>query len=127
VRFGMKTSVGGGMSFATIGITVLALVAHGRLPFAVALPALFFAGVGLGPAASTSLVACQSRAPWASRGMVTSVVYAIRSLGGSMLVAALGSASASAPSRFSTLTVVTALGAICALILAPNELEPRVD
>lgn len=127
VRFGMRASVGGGMSLATIGVTMLALVAHDRLPTSLALPALFISGLGLGPAASTSLVACQSRAPWTSRAMVTSVVYATRSLGGSLLVAALGSASTTAPSRFSTMALATSIGALLALAFAPNRLDPRVD
>jgi hypothetical protein len=127
VRFGMQASVGGGMSLATLGVTTLALTAHEFLPMSLVLPALFVAGLGLGPAASTSLVACQSRASWTSRAMITSVVYATRSLGGSLLVAALGSRSSAAPSRFSTMALTTAIGAVLALAMAPNKLEARVD
>ena len=48
---------------------------------------LAFLGFGLGPAASTCIIASQARVRWAERGAVTSAIYACRMLGGSVAIA----------------------------------------
>ncbi len=88
VRHGMRASVAGGFGIAVAGAIGLALVATLDLPVKWAYLALAVHGLGMGPAASTSLVASQNAAPWNQRGAVTSVIYAARMLGGALAVAA---------------------------------------
>ena len=78
VRRGMRTSVAGGFAIAALGALALAVVAAEDLGVGWAYAALAVLGIGIGPAASTSLVATQSAAPWHQRGVVTSAVYAAR-------------------------------------------------
>jgi hypothetical protein len=92
LRWGMRASVGGGFAIAAVGAAALALVAVGGLAVTYAYAALALLGLGLGPAASTSMIAPQSHVAWQYRGMMTSSIYAARMLGGSVAVAALGSA-----------------------------------
>lgn len=137
VARGMRASVGGGFAIALVGASALAVAvargASGVWPMA----ALAVLGLGLGPAASTSLVGPQSCVPWAHRGAVTSVVYAARSLGGSLVVTVLGAVGGAAHEaavvRF-TLVAALALGAVVlaaataprALRVDAEELEPSV-
>jgi hypothetical protein len=142
VRWGLRASAGGGFTLASLGLVGLSLlslspvtagsVSHGA--FVSVYPALFVIGVGLGPAVSTCLVGPQSRAPFAARGMLTSSLYATRSLGGALAVAALGathaaSAGASAGGftpRVLTLTLGTATVAALVLLVArsaPEDLD----
>jgi MFS family permease len=100
VRRGMRASVAGGFAIAAAGALALALAAHRGAPAPFVFAALALLGFGLGPAASTALVAPQSHVPWRYRGMITSAVYASRMLGGSLCVAALGSTAAGASWRF---------------------------
>jgi MFS family permease len=96
VRWGMRVSVGGGFAIAALGAGALAYATGRALPAAFVFASLGLLGVGLGPAASTSLVAPQSHVGWQYRGMITSTIYASRMLGGSLAVAALGSAGGEA-------------------------------
>ncbi|MFT3774707.1 MAG: MFS transporter [Minicystis sp.] len=100
VRWGMRTSVGGGFAIAAAGALALTWTAVASLPVPFVFASLALLGFGLGPAASTSLVAPQSHVEWRYRGMMTSAVYATRMLGGSLAVAALGSMPAAASWRF---------------------------
>ena len=81
-------------------------------------------GLGLGPAASTSLVAPQSSVAWPYRGAVTSAVYATRMLGGSLAVVALGAAGAwtadPAVARFTGVALLALAGVVGAVLLAPG-------
>jgi MFS family permease len=124
VRHGMRASVGGGFAIALAGAAALAFVVAFRLPAAWALAAMGLLGLGVGPAASTSLVASQSSVPWRHRGAVTSAVYAARMLGGSLAVTAIGAAGAwtrdAAVARFAGVAIL-ALGAT----LSSLELAPR--
>lgn len=98
VRWGLRASAGGGFALASLGLVALSLLAMAgdRAPgaFFAVYPALFLIGVGLGPAVSTCLVGPQSRAPFEARGMLTSSIYATRSLGGALAVGALGALGA---------------------------------
>lgn len=97
VRFGMRSSVGGGFIIAALGASALYLTTHALLPTSLVMLSLGLLGLGLGPAASTSMVASQSSVPWTSRGSVTSVIYAARAFGGSMGVAAIGAVAPQSP------------------------------
>jgi hypothetical protein len=90
-----------------------------------ALASLGLLGLGLGPAASTSLVAPQSIVGWRHRGAVTSAVYASRMLGGSLAVAALGALSGGA--RFLAIALLTVLGWLGALARAPRARDSRSE
>jgi MFS family permease len=127
VRHGMRASVAGGFAVALLGAVGLALVVTLQLPIAAAYAALSVLGLGVGPAASTALIAPQSQVAWHQRGMITSVVYGARMLGGAVFVAALGSIHASADGvpavRFESIAVL-ALGALVMLLVtAPSRLE----
>ncbi len=132
VARGMRASVGGGFTIALLGAAGLALAAAVHAPTAWALGCLALLGLGLGPAASTSLVGPQSCVPWAQRGAVTSAVYALRALGGSVVVATLGAAGGgdhdAALVRFTSLGVLALAGVLAAAWMAPRmlrlDLEP---
>ncbi|MGH7293956.1 MAG: MFS transporter, partial [Polyangiaceae bacterium] len=84
-------------------------------------------GLGIGPAASTSLLGPQSAVRWAQRGGVTSAVYAVRMFGGSLVVAVLGALTGTprevAVDRFAWLIVLAAGGLAAAALLAPRVLR----
>jgi hypothetical protein len=89
--------------------------------------ALAVIGLGIGPAASTSLLGPQTAVSWAQRGGVTSVVYAVRMFGGSLVVALLGgiggAPASAAIGRFTWVVVLAACGAVSAALLAPRVLR----
>jgi MFS family permease len=127
VRHGMRASVAGGFAVALLGAIGLALVVTLQLPIAAAYAALGVLGLGVGPAASTALIAPQSQVAWDQRGMITSAVYAARMLGGALFVAALGSIHASAdgvPSaRFESIAALALAALVLLSVLAPSRLE----
>ncbi|MGZ3421151.1 MAG: MFS transporter [Polyangiales bacterium] len=123
VRHGMRASVVGGFAVAAIGAILLA-VAHALSSATFAAGALAILGLGLGPAASTSLVAPQNHVPWRQRGAITSAVYATRALGGSFAVAIVGMM----PERaLDSVAVIALLGLGALFTLAPAGLVRRVD
>jgi hypothetical protein len=89
--------------------------------------ALAVMGLGIGPAASTSLLGPQTAVSWEKRGGVTSAVYAVRMFGGSMVVALLGelggSSRGASVGRFAAVAVLAAGGAVTAAMLAPRVLR----
>jgi predicted MFS family arabinose efflux permease len=127
VARGMRASVGGGFVIALVGAAGLAVAVACGLPTAFALASLAMLGLGLGPAASTSLVGPQSCVAWKHRGAVTSAVYAARMFGGSLAVTALGSVAgtphASAVGRFGAVGLLALGGLFAALRLAPAVLR----
>jgi predicted MFS family arabinose efflux permease len=127
VARGMRTSVGGGFTIALVGAAGLALVVAWGASTTLAMSCLALLGLGLGPAASTSLVGPQSCVPWAQRGAVTSAVYALRALGGSVVVAMLGAAGGgehdAALMRFTALAVLAVAGSAAAASMAPRVLR----
>ena len=127
VRRGMRASVAGGFAVAFAGAVALAVAVKLELALPAAYAALGVMGLGLGPAASSGLIALQSQVAWDQRGMITSAVYAVRMLGGAVVVAALGSVHAAAngsPERRFEWIVVLALAALVMLfVLAPRSLE----
>ncbi len=131
VRWGMRVSVAGGFGIATLGAAALCFAALRGLPVPWSFAALGLLGLGLGPAASTSLVAPQSHVEWRYRGMMTSTIYACRMLGGSLAVAALGgqgspAAGETAPAgRFVGILVIAAAATLLGL-RAPSRV-PEAD
>ncbi|HEY2515639.1 MAG TPA: MFS transporter [Polyangiaceae bacterium] len=119
VRHGMRASVAGGFAIASVGAVGLALVTGEVIPVRWLYPALALTGIGLGPAASTALVAVQSAAPWHQRGSVTSLNYAARMLGGSVAVAALGAPGFGA-ARFTALAAIALLAWATSARMAPK-------
>jgi hypothetical protein len=113
VRGGMRASAGAGFVLAASGAGLLALAAARGWGVGATFASLAVLGLGLGPAASTSLLGPQSRAPWHYRGIITSSLYATRLLGGSLAVAAMSLARGHFSTQFAmaaALTVVAALG-----------------
>lgn len=127
VRHGMRASVAGGFAVALLGALGLAVVVAFQLPVAAAYATLALMGLGLGPAASTALIAPQSQVGWEQRGMITSAVYAARMFGGALVVAALGSVHASADgspkARFVGIAGLALVALVLMLFLAPGQLE----
>ncbi|RYZ36648.1 MAG: MFS transporter, partial [Myxococcaceae bacterium] len=82
--------------------------------------ALALVGMGVGPAASSSLLGPQSRAPWQYRGIVTSTLYSMRLLGGSLAVAALSLARGHFATQFAIAAGLTALAALGMALAAPG-------
>ncbi|GHG70246.1 MFS transporter [Comamonas sp. JC664] len=123
VRGGMRLSAGVGFAVAAVGAAWLALAAARGWGVPAALAGLAVLGLGLGPAASTSLLGPQSRAPWHHRGIVTSTVYATRLLGGSLMVAALALASGHFALQFAIAAGLTAIAALVLALAAPGRAE----
>jgi MFS family permease len=125
VRHGMHASVGGGFAIATVGFTAVAILVAIGAPVSWSMPPLFVTGMGLGPALSTSMVGPQARAAWSERGMLTSIIYAMRTLGGAVLVWALG-ANLSGGSRFAAMAAVCAIGTVVGM-RAPRDRSSELD
>jgi MFS family permease len=126
VRWGMRASVGGGFAIAGAGAAALSAAAIFGLGPAWAFAALALLGLGLGPAASTSLVAPQSHVAWRYRGMITSVIYASRMLGGSIAVSALGAGGAGGVSpagRFTGILAMAVVALATSVVLAPTRVD----
>ncbi|MCP3098080.1 MFS transporter [Myxococcus sp. K15C18031901] len=121
VRGGMRLSAGVGFAVAATGAALLALTAALELGMFAALVSLAVLGMGLGPAASTSLIGPQSRAPWHHRGIVTSSLYATRLLGGSLTVAALALARGHFAAQFALAGSLAALVSLGLFLLAPGK------
>lgn len=123
VRFGMRASTGGGYAIAALGALGLALAARADSGLVGPFAATFVLGFGLGPAASTSLVAPQNAAPWQHRGAVTSSIYAARTLGGAIAVAVLGARSIDV--AFVGVAVIALAALLVSLVLAPGRPPER--
>jgi hypothetical protein len=117
---GLRTSAGGGFAIALIGASLLAFgVAQGwGIPATFASLALL--GLGLGPAASTSLIGPQMRAPWHYRGMVTSAIYSTRMLGGSFTIALVDLVHGGFSLRFALIALVAGVAALALGGFAPG-------
>lgn len=121
VARGMRWSAGGGYFLAFIASIGLVLGARANSTAGV-LVALTGVGLGLGPAASTSLVAPQNHVEPSQRGTVTSACYASRMLGGSVMIALLGALApegAAVSLAFPSLIALTGAATLVALLLSP--------
>ncbi len=119
VRSGMRASVAGGFGLASIGAVLLAVSAHAGSAIAVA-ASLAVLGAGLGPAASTSLVAPQNRVPFRQRAGITSAIFASRALGGSIAVAVVSALSFGDAAAFYAISAIVIAGFATASILTPS-------
>jgi MFS family permease len=128
---GMRASVAGAFGLAVTGALALLLAVSGRAPASVAMGALAILGLGIGPAASISLLGPQTAVAWDRRGSVTSIVYAVRMLGGSLAVGALGEGGGAAHdasvSRFAAVAALALVGLGSALAIAPRALRVAAD
>lgn len=124
---GMRATVAGAFTIVLLASLALTWAAFSGGAGGMTMATLAVVGLGLGPAASTSLLGPQSAVSWAQRGGVTSAVYAVRMLGGSLAVAVLGNLGGApreaAVARFAAVVVFAALGAASATLLAPRVLR----
>jgi predicted MFS family arabinose efflux permease len=127
VARGMRASVTGAFALALAGALLLALSVSGRAPESLSMGALALLGLGIGPAASISLLGPQTAVRWDRRGSVTSAVYAVRTLGGSLAVGALGEAGGAghdaSVGRFAAVAVLAFAALASALATAPRALR----
>ncbi len=127
MRGGLRASVGGGFTIALLGASLLAFgVAHGW-GIAATFLSLGLLGLGLGPAASTSLLGPQTRAPWHHRGMVTSAVYASRMLGGSFTIAVVDLVRGEFSLRFALVAAIAGVAALLLSSLSPGRVVTEAD
>ncbi len=123
---GMRATVAGSFAIVLVAAVVLTMAASAGGDGLWAMAALAVMGLGIGPAASTSLLGPQTAVSWARRGGVTSVVYAVRMLGGSMVVALLEgtrrSSREASVGRFAAVALLAAGGMVTAAMLAPRVL-----
>jgi hypothetical protein len=103
-----------------VGAGLLTLSAVFGWGSAMAFVSLGVLGMGLGPAASTSLIGPQTRASWHHRGIVTSAIYATRLLGGSLGVAALALAHGHFALQFALIAGFTAVAATVIGLAGPG-------
>jgi len=126
--FGVKLLLRGGLR-ASAGLGFL-LAGTGAALFDVALiygagdgwlyASLGLMGLGLGPAASTCILAPQARVRWEQRGAITSAVYACRMLGGSLAIALVNLLGGSEPRQVLMVVGIAVAGAIALERLAPG-------
>ncbi|MEZ4309796.1 MAG: MFS transporter [Polyangiaceae bacterium] len=118
---GMRWSSGGGYFLACLAAIAMMLAARVGATVPV-LIALFVLGLGLGPAASTALVAPQNHVEPHLRGIVTSSCYASRMLGGSVTIAlagALAPQGGAVSFTFGGLIVLSGVGFLAMIVLSP--------
>ncbi|HEX5752536.1 MAG TPA: MFS transporter [Archangium sp.] len=120
LRGGLRASAGGGFALCLTGACLLALAVSRDWGTPAAFVSLGLMGLGLGPAASTSLLGPQTRAPWHHRGMVTSALYATRMLGGSFTLAALELVPPGFSVRFAVLASLAGTAALGLALFAPG-------
>jgi Major Facilitator Superfamily len=121
IRGGMRASVGGGFAIAAVGAVLLAAVVRMHEPIGWAFGALTVLGIGMGPAASTSIIGPQSVVPWRARSVVTSAVYSTRMLGGAVAIALLHLWHGAAGVQVMLIAPIAILGGFLLLALAPAE------
>ena len=124
---GMRATVAGSFAIVLCGAVALTMAASVGGAGTPAMAALALVGLGIGPAASTSLLGPQTSVSWAHRGGVTSAVYAVRMLGGSLVVALLGELGGAtreaSVARFAAVAVLAAGGVVTAARMAPRVLR----
>lgn len=121
MRGGMRASVGGGFAVAAAGALFLAAVVRAHEPIGWAFAALAVLGIGLGPAASTSIIGPQSVVPWRTRSVVTSAVYSTRMLGGALAIGLLHLWHGTAGVQVALIAPIALFGAVLLVPLSPAE------
>jgi len=120
LRGGLRASAGLGFLVAGTGAALFGLArVHGAADGWLYL-SLALLGLGLGPAASTCIIAPQARVGWEQRGAITSAVYACRMLGGSLAIAVVNLLAASEPHQLLLVVGIALLGALALERLAPG-------
>lgn len=100
IRYGYRLTASMGMFLAAVGMAMVVLFnAQTGLPFIVA--AMVLLGTGLGFASSAYILAVSSAVPWNLRGVATATTQFVRTIGGTVGVAVMGSIlNAQMASRF---------------------------
>ena len=100
IRYGYRFTSVLGMAFASIGTGMITLFTVGTaLPFIVA--AMFIIGTGLGLASTAFILSVQNAVPWKQRGVATASTQFVRTIGGTIGVALMGTIlNAQMASRF---------------------------
>ena len=120
LRGGLRASAGLGFLLASMGAALFGVALTQHLADAWLYASLGLLGIGLGPAASTCIIAPQARVRWEQRGAITSAVYACRMLGGSLAIAVVNLLAGSEPRQVLLLVGIAAAGALATERLAPG-------
>ena len=120
LRGGLRASAGLGFLIAGAGAALFGLALWHGAGDGWLYASLGLLGIGLGPAASTSIIAPQARVPWEQRGAITSAVYACRMLGGSVAIALVNLMAGSEPRQVLLVVTIAAAGALAIERLAPG-------
>lgn len=120
LRGGLRASAGLGFGLAGAGAALLGLALWHGAADGWLYVSLGLLGIGLGPAASTCIIAPQARVRWEQRGAITSAVYACRMLGGSLAIALVNLVGGSEPRQVLLIVAVAATGALAIERLAPG-------
>ena len=120
IRGGLRASAGLGFLIAGIGAALFGLALSQHTASGWLYASLGLLGMGLGPAASTCIIAPQARVRWEQRGTVTSAVYAFRMLGGSLAIALVNLVAGSEPRQVLLVVALAVAGALGIERLAPG-------
>jgi hypothetical protein len=120
LRGGLRASAGLGFLLAGTGAALFGLALWHGAPDGWLYASLGVLGVGLGPAASTCILAPQARVPWEQRGAITSAVYACRMLGGSLAIAVVNLLGGSEPRQVVMVVAIAAAGALALERIGPG-------
>ena len=120
LRGGLRASAGLGFLVAGAGAALFGLALWHGAGDGWLYASLGLLGIGLGPAASTCIIAPQARVPWEQRGAITSAVYACRMLGGSLAIALVNLLAGSEPRQVLLVVAIAAAGALGIERLAPG-------
>ncbi len=89
IRYGYRFTAVLGMAFATIGTGMITFFSVGTsLPFIVI--AMFIIGTGLGLTSTAFILSVQNAVPWKLRGVATASTQFVRTIGGTLGVALMG-------------------------------------
>jgi hypothetical protein len=127
IHGGMRASVGGGFAIAAVGALLLAAVVGMHEPLGFVFGALAALGIGLGPAASTSIIGPQSVVPWRTRSVVTSAVYSMRMLGGALAIGLLHLWHGTSAAQVMLIAPIAVLGGFVLLAISPAEPMEQPD
>jgi len=119
LRGGLRTSAGLGFALAGVGAAAFGLALTRGAADGWLYASLALLGLGLGPAASTCIIASQARVRWAERGAVTSAIYACRMLGGSVAIALVNALHGSVGAEILLLITIAWVGAWVVRRFAP--------
>ncbi|HZW90317.1 MAG TPA: MFS transporter [Myxococcaceae bacterium] len=120
LRGGLRASAGLGFLVAGTGAALFGLALWHGAGDGWLYASLGLLGIGLGPAASTCIIAPQARVQWEQRGAITSAVYACRMLGGSLAIALVNLLAGSEPRQVLLVVAIAAAGAFAIERLAPG-------